>query len=513
MTYVYDWMGIVGAIGAFIAAFGLGANDVSNSFSTTIGSKTLPMSKALMLAVPAEFLGAILFGNRLVHTISSDFVDLSCFSNHLDILAYGMLIVLWVSAVWLVVCTKYGMPVSSTQAVIGALLGIGLSFGGKDCIHWKIVTNSITAESFYNLSGVILTMICWLVSPILAGVLSASLFWLLRRLVLRTDRCLPRSVYVISVVIFLVGLMDTRFLIFQIEAHHLHRTLLPVERWMYSILGGAVVGAVTFCSFYRLRYRIERMDDNVGVDGSCRPCEHPHEPKPNAALKQMQRKIRKSAALKYLAKELAKDMHKEAFNTSELVRGIHDSAEIFDQNVEEIFKPALVITSILFAFSHGAHAAPNVLGPLATLFATYRGSVNTDAIIDDVLNASYIKLWMLFMCGCGICSGLLLFGYSIMSALGLKMAKITPTRGAVITFSAYAVLAFFNRVTIPISSTFCQVCSTFGVALLEGQKGVNWGVLMKVLFGFLFTTFCCCGLAALIFSQGIYCPSFYEVLS
>ncbi len=45
-----------------IAAFGLGANDVSNSFSTTIGSKTLPMSKALMLAVPAEFLGAILFG-------------------------------------------------------------------------------------------------------------------------------------------------------------------------------------------------------------------------------------------------------------------------------------------------------------------------------------------------------------------------------------------------------------------------------------------------------------------
>ncbi len=51
------------------------------------------------------------------------------------------------------------------------------------------------------------------------------------------------------------------------------------------------------------------------------------------------------------------------------------------------------------------------------------------------------------------------------------------------------------------------------MALLEGQKGVNWGVLMKVLFGFLFTTFCCCGLAALIFSQGIYCPSFYEVLS
>ncbi len=29
-----------------------------------------------------------------------------------------------------------------------------------------------------------------------------------------------------------------------------------------------------------------------------------------------------------------------------------------------------VITSILFAFSHGAHTAPNVLGPLATLFAS-----------------------------------------------------------------------------------------------------------------------------------------------
>ncbi len=56
----------------------------------------------------------------------------------------------------------------------------------------------------------------------------------------------------------------------------------------------------------------------------------------------------------------------------------------------------------------------------------YRGSVNTVVFIDDVLNASYIKLWMLFMCGCGICSGLLLFGYSIMSALGNWLTQLSP---------------------------------------------------------------------------------------
>ncbi len=50
----------------------------------------------------------------------------------------------------------------------------------------------------------------------------------------------------------------------------------------------------------------------------------------------------------------------------------------------------------------------------------------------------------------------------------------------------------------------------FGVALLEGQKGLNWGVFMKVVVGFLLTTVCCSLLASLFFSQAIFAPTIAE---
>ncbi len=61
-----------------------------------------------------------------------------------------------------------------------------------------------------------------------------------------------------------------------------------------------------------------------------------------------------------------------------------------------------------------------------------------------------------------------------------------------------------------VSHYLSQVGSMFGVALLEGQKGLNWGVFMKVVVGFLLTTVCCSLLASLFFSQAIFAPTIAE---
>lgn len=71
-------------------AYSIGANDVANSFSTAVASKTITMKTAVIIALFTEFLGALLLGKSTAETIRSGIANLSYYQAEPEMLMLGM---------------------------------------------------------------------------------------------------------------------------------------------------------------------------------------------------------------------------------------------------------------------------------------------------------------------------------------------------------------------------------------------------------------------------------------
>src|SRR5947208_8893478 len=84
--YDFLWVFVLGIIMSFADGFGIGANDVANSFSTSVGSRSLTLKQACTIAVFTEFGGAFLFGQRTTETIRGDIIKVELFQDKPELL-------------------------------------------------------------------------------------------------------------------------------------------------------------------------------------------------------------------------------------------------------------------------------------------------------------------------------------------------------------------------------------------------------------------------------------------
>ena len=131
-------------------AYALGANNVANVTAVFVGAGMLSVSAATLIGGLSIGLGILTFSKKVMETVGQKLVKLDPFSA---------LVVVLAQAITVHIYALVGVPVSTSQAVIGAVLGVGIIKG----------VNTIKRRTLVNV------FLAWFFTPFLASVLALAL--------------------------------------------------------------------------------------------------------------------------------------------------------------------------------------------------------------------------------------------------------------------------------------------------------------------------------------------------
>ena len=181
---------------ALYMAWSIGANDVANAMGTSVGSGALTIRRAVIVAGILEFSGAFLAGGHVTDTVRKGILDIEVASRDPQLVLYGMMGALAAAGTLLLVATRFGLPVSTTHSIVGAIVGFGAVGLGVDAVNWGKVVQIVAS---------------WVTSPIIGGVLAFLIFQLIRRLILDRDQPVEEvkrlGPWLFFTVFFVIGLV------------------------------------------------------------------------------------------------------------------------------------------------------------------------------------------------------------------------------------------------------------------------------------------------------------------
>ncbi|MFQ5746996.1 MAG: inorganic phosphate transporter [Gemmatimonadota bacterium] len=215
-------------------AWNIGANDVANAMGTSVGSGALTLVGAVILAGIFEFVGATLVGTHVTETIRKGIIEVSAFrpdgpffgENGPRILMIGMVAALLAAGLWLQIATTFGLPVSTTHSIIGAVIGFALVAVGVDAVNWGTVGKVVAS---------------WVISPALGGAIAATMFVFVTRTVLRNEDP-PAAIRRIGP--HLIALVA--FILILSFVYKALKNVIEDPAWWMVILAAAVTAVVGF---------------------------------------------------------------------------------------------------------------------------------------------------------------------------------------------------------------------------------------------------------------------------
>jgi PiT family inorganic phosphate transporter len=150
----------------FIVAFAIGSND--ETMAPAVGARVFSVTTAVLLGAIINVIGAALLGGGVSEKVGSDLVS----GNEMSI---AMVFAIMISmAIWLLVASvSKGLPISTTQCIVGAVIGVaavapflGEAGWGIAAIDWLVILQILGG---------------WVISPIVGFVISAGIFHIVRK--------------------------------------------------------------------------------------------------------------------------------------------------------------------------------------------------------------------------------------------------------------------------------------------------------------------------------------------
>ncbi len=457
------------AFGLFMA-FNIGGNDVANSFGTSVGAGTLTIKQALAVAAIFEVSGAMIAGGAVTDTIRKGIVDLNQLtaSTGFDAMdfVYIMMSALLAAALWLLVATRKGWPVSTTHSIIGGIVGSSITLGA-------IVSGMGDAFGLVQWSQIGAIVLSWILSPVLGGLVSYTLYSAIKKHVLEYNDEAKQQLAVLD--------EDTE----KLKTHHktVFDRLTELER--ISFTGAMARDAAHWqiqrpgpghnfeSDYYRDLYAIERQRDEIDA---------------HRALVILVPMIAALASTVITAMLLYKGLKNMQLGMSDLqnilvmmmvaaavwmalyILARTQRASSLDQSTFLLFSWMQVFTAAGFAFSHGSNDIANAIGPFAAVLDVLQsGEINSTAPVPPAAMLSF---------GIALVAGLWFIGKEVIQTVGTNLTKMHPASGFSAELSAAAVVLLASAFGIPVSSTHILVGAVLGIGL--ANRSTNWDLMKPI---------------------------------
>jgi PiT family inorganic phosphate transporter len=148
----------------------------------------------------ANTLGAVMAGGYVTNTISKGLIDPTLLAGDPNKLMIGMFVALLSAGICVHLATLFGLPVSTTHAIVGAVVGFGIVSVGPGAVTWSKVLSIVAS---------------WVISPAAGAVIAGGMYFFAERRILSADDPLKESERYAPFLIFFVFLVLILSLIFK----------------------------------------------------------------------------------------------------------------------------------------------------------------------------------------------------------------------------------------------------------------------------------------------------------
>ena len=455
------------AFGVFMA-FNIGGNDVANSFGTSVGAGTLTIPQALGVAAIFEVSGAVLAGGEVTDTIRKGIVDLDGLSVSPNQFIYVMLSALIAAAFWLLFATRKGLPVSTTHAIIGGVIGssivLGYDLGG-----------SATAFSTINWATIGQIAISWVISPLLGGVLAYLLYGQIKKNIIDYNDKTEAH----------IGELKSNKKTLKEEHKEFLEQIPESEQLAYtsSMLRDQDIYKDDDCvrddletEYYKDLYDIEHERNSLDT---------------LKALKKWVPIIAAAGAAVMTAMVVFKGLKNvnshmtnlngfmimgmvgalvwlATFIYTKSIRGKHK--EDLTKATFIMFSWMQVFTASAFAFSHGSNDIANAVGPFAAIMDVIR--------TNEIASHAAVPPAVMLTFGVALIVGLWFIGKEVIQTVGTSLAKMHPASGFSAELAAAAVVMGASTMGLPVSSTHTLVGAVLGIGIVN--RDTNWALMKPI---------------------------------